>query len=64
MKIRALGILSGASGDRGKGEEFVVDKEYGAGLIARGYAEEVAPIEIEATTRQATKPGKADQAKE
>ena len=64
MKIRALGILSGFSGDREKGEEFVVDKEYGAGLIARGYAEEVAPIEIEATTRQTTKPGKADQAKE
>lgn len=64
MKIRALGVLSGASGDREKGEEFVVDKEYGAGLIARGYAEEVAPIEIEATTRLATKPGKADQPKE
>ncbi|MDR2309016.1 MAG: hypothetical protein LBE53_17735 [Paucimonas sp.] len=64
MKIRALGILSGASGDREKGEEFVVDKEYGAGLIIRGYVEEVPPIEIEATTRQATKPGKADQPKE
>lgn len=56
MKIRALGPLSGASGEREKGEEFTVDKEYGEGLIARGYAEEV--IEV------AAKPTKADQAKE
>ena len=41
MKIRALGVLTGASGDRAKGEEFVVDKEYGEGLVTRGYAEEV-----------------------
>lgn len=60
MKIRALGILSGASGDREKGEEFVVDKEYGAGLIARGYAEEVTEVAAE----KATKPAKADQARE
>ncbi|MBK0059618.1 hypothetical protein IAE40_13310 [Pseudomonas sp. S44] len=60
MKIRALGILSGASGDREKGEEFVVDKEYGAGLIARGYAEEV----TEVATERTAKPTKADQAKE
>ncbi|WP_447742392.1 hypothetical protein [Pseudomonas laurentiana] len=41
MKIRALGPLSGASGEREKGEEFDVDKEVGRGLIRRGYAEEV-----------------------
>lgn len=41
MKIRALGRLSGASGDREKGEEFEVAKEYAEGLIARGYAEAV-----------------------
>ena len=56
MKIRALGILSGASGDREKGEEFVVDKEYGDGLIARGYAEEMTEVAAE----KATKPAKAD----
>ncbi|POF89367.1 hypothetical protein [Pseudomonas putida] len=62
MKIRALGPLSGASGDREKGEEFVVDKAYGAGLIARGYAEEV--VESPAVEEKAAKPGKADSAKE
>ncbi|AUF96736.1 hypothetical protein CXQ80_13275 [Pseudomonas sp. 02C 26] len=62
MKIRALGPLSGASGDREKGEEFVVDKAYGAGLIARGYVEEV--VESPAVADKATKPGKVDSAKE
>ncbi|EIM16203.1 hypothetical protein [Pseudomonas chlororaphis] len=62
MKIRALGVLTGASGDREKGEEFVVDKEYGAGLISRGYAVEV--VEVAATTDKADKPGKTDLAKE
>lgn len=56
MKIRALGPLSGASGEREKGEEFEVTKEYGQGLIDRGYAEEV--------TEKAEKPAKAVQAKE
>ena len=42
MKIRALGPLTGASGEREKGEEFEVTKEQGDGLIARGYAEQVA----------------------
>ncbi|MER2098312.1 hypothetical protein N0B28_13330 [Pseudomonas sp. SD17-1] len=55
MKIRALGRLSGASGDREKGEEFEVAKEYAEGLIARGYAE--------AVTDKAEKP-KAAPAKE
>lgn len=56
MKIRALGPLTGASGEREKGDEFEVTKEQGEGLIARGYAEEV--IET------AEKPAKAAQAKE
>ncbi|MEN5111290.1 hypothetical protein ABE521_20825 [Pseudomonas sp. TWI672] len=59
MKIQALGPLTGASGERGKGEVFVVDKEYGEGLIARGYAVE---MKDEATT--ADKPAKGAQAKE
>ncbi|MCH7298806.1 hypothetical protein MBA34_07060 [Pseudomonas capeferrum] len=56
MKIRALGPLTGASGEREKGEEFEVDKAYGEGLIARGYAVEV--------TEKAEKSAKAAQAKE
>lgn len=56
MKIRALGLLTGASGEREKGEEFEVAKEYGEGLIARGYAE--------AVDDKAEKPAKAAQAKE
>ncbi len=44
MKIRALGKLSGATGDREKGEEFEVDSRRGADLVARGYAEEVAKV--------------------
>ncbi|MNC81655.1 hypothetical protein D3C77_561690 [compost metagenome] len=56
MKIRALGPLSGAVGDREKGETFDVSAEVGKGLIARGYAEEV--------PEKAEKSAKADQAKE
>ncbi len=56
MKIRALGPLTGASGERQKGEEFEVEKAYGEGLITRGYAE--------AVTDKAAKPAKADPAKE
>lgn len=41
MKIQALGPLTGASGEREKGDIFEVQKEYGEGLIARGYAIEV-----------------------
>lgn len=41
MKIRALGPLSGAAGEREKGEEFEASKDVGEGLIARGYAQEV-----------------------
>jgi hypothetical protein len=56
MKIRALGLLSGAVGERTKGETFDVSTEVGKGLIARGYAEEV-PVKPAA-------PAKADPAKE
>lgn len=55
MKIRALGPLSGASGEREKGEEFEVEKAYGDGLVARGYAEEV--------IEKAAKTAKPDQVK-
>ncbi|MFY1031807.1 hypothetical protein [Pseudomonas asiatica] len=58
MKIQALGPLTGASGEREKGEIFVVEKAYGEGLIARGYAVE---IKDEATP---DKLAKAAQAKE
>lgn len=56
MKIRALGVLSGAVGDREKGEAFEVSTEEGKGLIARGYAEEV--------IEKVEKPVKAAPAKE
>lgn len=56
MKIQALGPLTGASGEREKGEVFDVEDEYGKGLIARGYAVEV--------VEKAEKPSKAAQAKE
>ncbi|WP_445672699.1 DUF7210 family protein [Pseudomonas inefficax] len=56
MKIRALGPLTGASGEREKGEEFEVTKEQGEGLIARGYAE--------AVTEKPARPAKAEQTKE
>lgn len=59
MKIQALGPLTGASGEREKGEIFDVEEAYGKGLIARGYAVE---IKDEATTPD--KPAKAAQAKE
>ncbi len=42
MKVIALGSLSGAVGDREKGDEFVVDATEGAALVARGLVEEVA----------------------
>ncbi|MGC9742290.1 hypothetical protein OGV25_13515 [Pseudomonas sp. P1B16] len=42
MKIQALGPLTGATGEREKGEIFEVKREHGEGLIARGYAVEMA----------------------
>ncbi|MEE1866934.1 hypothetical protein [Pseudomonas auratipiscis] len=56
MKIRALGVLSGAVGDREKGEEFEVPADIGKGLIVRGYAEEVVEKNV--------KPAKVEPAKE
>ncbi|MEX5341401.1 hypothetical protein [Pseudomonas sp. I2] len=56
MKIQALGVLSGASGEREKGEVFEVEKAYAEGLIARGYAVKV--------DESVAKPAKASQAKE
>lgn len=47
MKVIALGTLSGATGDREKGEEFTVDAKLGADLVARGLVEpspETAPV--------------------
>ena len=41
MKVIALGTLSGATGDREKGEDFVVDAKLGAALVARGLVEEL-----------------------
>lgn len=59
MKIQALGPLTGASGEREKGEIFVVEKAYGDGLIARGYA-----VEVKEAAPVAEKSAKAAQAKE
>lgn len=39
MKVVAMGTLSGATGDREKGDEFVVDAKLGADLVARGLVE-------------------------
>ncbi|WP_259038533.1 hypothetical protein [Pseudomonas lactis] len=39
MKVVALGTLSGATGDREKGDEFVVDAKLGADLVERGLVE-------------------------
>ena len=41
MRGIALGTLSGATGDREKGEEFTVDAKLGADLVARGLVEPV-----------------------
>ena len=59
MKIQALGPLTGASGEREKGEIFDVKKEYGEGLIARGYAVEVKdqPAAIEKSAKAAEAKG-------
>ncbi|MDD1133587.1 hypothetical protein [Pseudomonas shahriarae] len=45
MKVIALGSLSGATGDREKGEEFTVDAKLGADLVARGLVERV-PVPV------------------
>ncbi|AYO01514.1 hypothetical protein D8767_22290 [Pseudomonas sp. LTGT-11-2Z] len=59
MKIQALGPLTGASGEREKGEIFDLKKEDAEALIARGYA-----VEIKETSTATEKPAKAAPAKE
>jgi hypothetical protein len=54
MKVIAQGNLSGAIGDRVKGEEFVVDAKVGADLVARGLVQVV-----DEPVPAAEKPGKA-----
>jgi hypothetical protein len=44
MKVIALGNLSGASGDRAKGEEFTVDAKLGADLVSRGLVKEFVAV--------------------
>jgi hypothetical protein len=41
MKVIALGNLSGATGEKFKGEEFTVDAKTGAELVSRGIVREV-----------------------
>ena len=53
MKIQALGPLTGASGEREKGEIFEVEDAYGKGMIARGYAVEIIESENPAKAAQA-----------
>ncbi|WP_443696146.1 hypothetical protein [Pseudomonas sp.] len=53
MKVIALGTLSGATGDREKGEEFTVDAKLGADLVARALVRPV--IESAAPAEKATK---------
>lgn len=52
MKVIALGTLSGATGDREKGEDFTVDAKLGADLVARGLVE-LAPEAAPATEKPA-----------
>lgn len=53
MKVIALGNLSGATGDREKGEEFTVSAELGKDLIERKLVEEVAaPTEKPAKAKE------------
>lgn len=53
MKVVALGTLSGATGDREKGEEFTLDPTLGADLVARALVRQVA--ESAAPTEKAAK---------
>ena len=56
MKVIALGTLSGATGDRDKGEVFEVDAKLGADLVQRGLVTPAAEVE--------SAPDKAQKAKE
>ncbi|WP_172979646.1 hypothetical protein [Pseudomonas kitaguniensis] len=53
MRVVAQGTLSGATGDREKGEEFTVDAKLGADLVARGLVQPV--VESAAPSEKATK---------
>lgn len=53
MRVIALGALSGATGDREKGEGFTVDAKLAADLLARGLVEPV--TESAPSTEKATK---------
>lgn len=59
MKVRALASLSGPTGRHTAGDEFVVDAQVGAELIARGVAEEVSLEPDLATEVPTPKPVKA-----
>lgn len=59
MKVRALASLSGPTGRHTAGDEFVVDAQVGAELIARGVAEEVGSEPKPAAEETAPKPVKA-----
>lgn len=54
MKVIALGNLSGATGDREKGEEFIVESVLGADLILRGLV-----VPVTDTAASVEKPAKA-----
>jgi len=56
MKVTALGNLSGAVGEKSKGEDFTVDSQTGADLISRGL--------VRAADEQQAIPKKAEPAKE
>jgi hypothetical protein len=56
MKVTALGNLSGAVGEKSKGEEFTVDAKTSAGLISRGL--------VRAVDEPQVTPKKAEPAKE
>ena len=56
MRVIALGTLSGATGDRDKGDVFEVDAKLGADLVQRGLVTPTADV--------ASAPDKAQKAKE
>ncbi|MCP1419900.1 hypothetical protein J3D47_004143 [Pseudomonas laurylsulfativorans] len=53
MKVIALGNLSGATGEKSKGEEFTVDTKTGAELVNRGVVREVVESPVAKTAEVA-----------
>lgn len=49
MKVIALGNLSGAIGEKAKGEEFTVDAKTGTDLVTHGLVREV--VELSGTKK-------------